>query len=320
MSAASAASSGSNGSPATAAPSSTRRISPGSSASSPVSAAATAGGTSTPASATLPSPVAGPPAGCGERGELLEVEGVALALLVKRRSRRAVLSADQLASLVGAQRADLDGGNRLVAARPLEGSGQPLRHLARTHCHGDQHRRAGRPPQQRSEQLDRPGVGPVEVVEHQHERLGGRERLEELAHGGVSSVTVVLWPRGRLHRTGERGQHVGELGQRLVAEGIRPARFERLDVLVEGVHEHPEGQLALELGSAAGQDEHALRVAALAQLRQKTRLPDPRLTEELQGAEALGLERRQRTVDHAELSGAPNELLRGLRHGESRRA
>ena len=49
---------------------------------------------------------------------------------------------------------------------------------------------AGRPMQQRAEQLDRGRVGPVEVVEHEHERLGRRRaaRAARAPRGGCDSA------------------------------------------------------------------------------------------------------------------------------------
>ncbi len=60
------------------------------------------------------------------------------------------------------------------AMRPLERGRESARRLAGPHRHRDQHRRRRQAAQQRAEQLDRPGVGPVQVVQDQHERLARR--------------------------------------------------------------------------------------------------------------------------------------------------
>ena len=48
-----------------------------------------------------------------------------------------------------------------------------------------------RPPEERTEQIDGRGVGPVDVVEHQHEGPGGGQPLEESADGAVAAIPLV---------------------------------------------------------------------------------------------------------------------------------
>ena len=57
--------------------------------------------------------------------------------------------------------------------------------------------RRRRPAQQRGEQLDRCRIGPVDVVEHEHERRRRCDALEQLAHGPVGAVALVLSARAR---------------------------------------------------------------------------------------------------------------------------
>ena len=64
--------------------------------------------------------------------------------------------------------------------------------MARPHGQRQEHRRGGRPAQERAQQLDRRRVGPVQVVEHEHERLGRRELLEERADGTVAAIALML--------------------------------------------------------------------------------------------------------------------------------
>ena len=127
VAAAAAASSGSNGSPATAAPSSRRRPPSDSSASSSLSAAAT-GGTSRPVT-EISGAEAVPPA-LGRPGELLEVEGVATALLVEDGCAGGVDPlAEELLSLIRRQSAELEPGQHRRTTRPLEGGRKTLRSL-----------------------------------------------------------------------------------------------------------------------------------------------------------------------------------------------
>ena len=52
--------------------------------------------------------------------------------------------------------------------------------------------RGRRSVEERAEQLDRRRIRPVDVVEHEHHRLGLRERLEQHADGAVAAVALVL--------------------------------------------------------------------------------------------------------------------------------
>ena len=100
--------------------------------------------------------------------ELLEVERVAAALAVEHGG---VVDAEQLARLRRRQRHEVEPRERAGALRALERAREPLGDLARPHGQRDQHAAGGRPPQQRPEQVDRPGVRPVQIVEQEDEWL-----------------------------------------------------------------------------------------------------------------------------------------------------
>ncbi len=78
--------------------------------------------------------------------------------------------------------------------RPLERGRETLRQLAGAKRHGHEHGRGRWPAQQRAEQLDRRGVGPVEVVEHEEKRLRFRfdKLLEQGAHRAVAAEALLL--------------------------------------------------------------------------------------------------------------------------------
>ena len=100
--------------------------------------------------------------------ELLQVERVAAAVGVdvvggRRRPARAPRLALRCA--------ELDPGQR---SRARQRRREPLRHLARADREREQHRRGRRAPQQRAEQLERAGVGPVQVVEDRAPAASGR--------------------------------------------------------------------------------------------------------------------------------------------------
>ena len=73
----------------------------------------------------------------------------------------------------------------------LECRGQPLRSVARPQRHDEENSGVRWSTKQGAEQVDRRGVGPVDVVEHEHERPDGGQTLEHLAHGAVAAVALV---------------------------------------------------------------------------------------------------------------------------------
>ena len=126
----------------------------------------------------------------GRPRELLEVEGIAAAFLVE--AGRVCSVADQLAGLLGAERPKLDTRDRAGAVRPFDRGAEPVGHLPRPHGERDEYLRGRRSVEERAEQLDRRRIRPVDVIEHEHHRLGLRERLEQRADGAVAAVALVL--------------------------------------------------------------------------------------------------------------------------------
>ena len=107
----------------------------------------------------------------GRPGELLEIEGVAAAVLVQGgRGRLVDGRAEELSRLDARQSAELEADESAGAARRLECGGQPLRRLPRSQRDDEEDSCVRWPAKQRAEQVDRCGVGPVDVVEHEHER------------------------------------------------------------------------------------------------------------------------------------------------------
>ncbi len=243
--------------------------------------------------------------------ELLEIERVAAALLVESGCGGAFDSvAEELTSLPARKRADFHAEQCPHAVRPLERGGDAFRRLTRPDSQGDEHGRRRRPAQQRAEQLHRPGVSPVEIVEHEHQRPARRQSLEQLTHRAVTAVALVLERclTGRLESS-ERGKHERQLGTDIVAECLEAMRREPRDVLVERVDEHPEGQISLELRCRPVEDELATPVGASGKLGEQTGLADPGLTHQRERGRPPTVELGEHVVEHAARLGAPNELL-----------
>ena len=183
---------------------------------------------------------------------------------------------------------------RARAMGPLERGRQPLGHLPRTQRNDQHHRRVGRAPQQRAEQIERPGVGPVQVVEQQHERLpsppaspaAGRTRG---ACGSDRPATARRPPAAT--GTPARARRTPRSPSSSIRRGSSA-----LDVLVQRVHEEPERQLALELRRAAREHQPAAPVGAARQLGEQPRLADPRLALELERSRAVPARARRATA------------------------
>ena len=133
--------------------------------------------------------------------------------------------------------------------RAIERRRQTLRHLARTDGQREEHGSRRWAAEERADQLHGGRVGPVEVVEHEHERLHRRKLLEQGAHRTVAPVALVLQCHravGRERR--QRREDVRQLGPHVVVEPAEPGPLEPADVLVEGIDEDGERQVALQLG------------------------------------------------------------------------
>ena len=301
---AAAASSGSNGSPTTAAPSSASRASSPRSASSSARSAATGAGTSS--------------RGCAERpGELLEVEGIAAALLIQRLHGRLVdLIVQELASLGLRERTDLDPSQHAGAVRALERRGEPAGRLPGPEGGCDEDGSVGRAPEEGAEELDRRSVGPVEVIDEEHERRHGREPLQQIAHRGVHAVAVVVDRGGTASRRRvQRRQDLRERVECPVVECIEAVWLEPPDVFVERVDEDPEGEIALELGCRPAEDEVAMRIGPSGGLGEQAGLPDPRFADQCEhGRRRSVSQAEERLVEDAARLGAPNEVLARADH------
>src|SRR5438552_17158650 len=86
----------------------------------------------------------------------------------------------------------------------------------------------------------------------------------------------------------ERRQNMGELRTDVAIQELQAARLEPLDVLIECIHEHPEGQVTLQLRCAAREHELATLNRATRELGVHTGLADAWLDHQLdRGRSAL---------------------------------
>ncbi len=164
--------------------------------------------------------------------------------------------------------------------------------------------------QERAEQLYGGRIGPVEVVEHEYDRLRAREQLQQLAHCAVAPVPLVLKRHilsGRERR--QRRKDHRQFGSDVIGERGEPPRLEPLDVLVESVYEDPERQVLLELRSRAGEDQMSTCVRLVGELGEQACLADPGLADEHDRRRGALFERGQEIAKRAKLDGTSDEML-----------
>ena len=119
--------------------------------------------------------------------ELLEVERIATALAVDRGGCARVEVAEQERGLLLAETLENDPPE----CRDRERRGEVPGRLRRAEGERDEHASTRRTAQQRRKERQGSLVGPVEVIEDEHERALLRQQLEQSAHGAVGPVALV---------------------------------------------------------------------------------------------------------------------------------
>ncbi len=147
--------------------------------------------------------------------QLLQVERVAAALLVETLVGGAP---DQLPGVVGGQRTELHALGRPVPGRLFEGGDEPGRRPHRSHGEGQQYRARRPVGDQVAEQLDRRGVGPVDVVEDEDDGAADAQSLQQGPHRPVGPVALLLQAAPvALDPVGEGREDPAQLGRRRAA-------------------------------------------------------------------------------------------------------
>src|SRR4051812_5461734 len=129
----------------------------------------------------------------------------------------------------------------------------------------------------------------------------------------MRAVALILERRpASIGEIGERRKDPGELDADLGFERGEAAWIEPRGVLVECIHEQPEGKVELELRRAPGEHDVAARVAAGGELGEQAGLADARLPEQDERDRLTALEPGHGAVQRSQLRGAPNEVLEDL--------
>ncbi len=232
---------------------------------------------------------------------------------------------DQLAAFLGRQPPELD---RVHRAREL-GAGSRL--AAPGHDHEDS--RSVGWMQDLPQQRDRIGIGPLDVVDHDDDRLMRGERAEQGAQPAERARPELDRRRGPRHAhprdRGHAAQHREHAGERLDLVGEQQRDIDRVaaeqlarqrvDDAVDPLERH-----ALALVAAAGEHERprALRLDTLDEIAHERALADPALALDEHRGAATGDDLVERAVERGELARASDErqwtLLGGRARGQAR--
>ncbi len=179
--------------------------------------------------------------------------------------------------------------------------------------HGE-HRRVRRSPEQGGDEVDRGRVGPMEVVQEQHERARVGQPAQERSHRPVRPVALVEHRRPRCVTAGDGREDPCELAAAVTIELRQPVAVEGEQVLVERVDEDPVGQIALQLRGASEQDETAALLGTAPDLGQEPRLAEAGIARDLDHG---GLPRQclgERVLEQRELLRPSDQLSHTRRH------
>ena len=172
----------------------------------------------------------------------------------------------------------------------------------------DQDAAARRAAQQVGDELQRRVVGPVQVVEREHDAGVGAQRLQQRADRAVGLEALVLEAAGGGARQPvEPGHDRRQLGRLGADEAREAVGAQRRGVVAERVDGDPERQVLLQLGGAAAEHEVAARVGTRAELVDEPRLADPGLPADRQDRRAAGLQPGERVGDGGQLRAATDE-------------
>ena len=257
--------------------------------------------------------------------ELVDEERVAGARLVDRRDE---LRRDRLGLAGAAQPAGARGGELadLVAAEALQRQpGGRAREAAErggelgarvrlgVAVGGDrQQRDVGQRARDELERQQRGGIGPVQVVEHDDERLalggGGQQRGERVEEPEARLVGVQLGGAGGLaERRGELGQQAGDPGRAGAERGGQRARSPPRGERAADLHPRPVGGRAAAVPAAAPRPRRAARGGVLDELARERGLADARLAGQQHEAAAAVQRGVEGRLELRKLAPAPHQ-------------
>ena len=170
-------------------------------------------------------------------------------LLIGREDRRSEQSGKQSRGVLVRQRCERDGRGVALAATP---AGSALEQLGARRA-DDEERNARHPVDESVDEVEQGIVGPVEVLEDEHDGLPLRQRLEEAPPRGEGLVEARLRGRPRLLDTGQRekvpfdprrlglvGNEVANGGRDLCPRLVGAVGLENSRLRLQDLRESPE--------------------------------------------------------------------------------
>jgi hypothetical protein len=237
--------------------------------------------------------------GCAARArELGEVERVAAAVVVQGVH---AVGADELGGLLRRERGEREPGDPGRRERRDEAVGRLPRSERQRHEHGSGERAA----QKRRDELEGRRLRPVQVVEHEDERLVVGQHRQQRAHGAVRPEALV--GDGGRRAGAERREDRAQVVERDRVPAGRGGELSRGDVRVERVDPDAEREVALELRSRPAEDDVAAPVGPRPQLGQQARLADPRLALDRDPRTLARVDDVEEPVELGELALASNQ-------------
>ena len=224
--------------------------------------------------------------------------------------RAVALAGDERRELVPRERSELHRERNPAAPQP---GGQPVHRVVLAHRvlpprRDDEHAAVVDGVRQEGEEVERRPVGPVQVLEHQHDRRGGAETLERRAH----RLEQVQLRRARVPVRGRGERRAGQQARQLLqpVEGGRAAqRPERLD-------EREVGQGGSdEVDAPSREHGRAAPARPLRQLAGQPRLADAGGAGDQCGRAVPGRRSVERLLEPRQLRRPADEPVAGGRHG-----
>nr|WP_228826660.1 hypothetical protein [Nocardia abscessus] len=122
--------------------------------------------------------------------QLFEVERISATLSIERPDNRGIRSlAQRLRGLGDRQRRQLMFLHQILSCRVCDGLEQQTSRLPRTISHR-QHHAWHEPPQQMANQLRRRGIGPMQIIQNQHQRPARRQLVEHRPNSPIELETL----------------------------------------------------------------------------------------------------------------------------------
>ncbi len=165
-----------------------------------------------------------------------------------------------------------------------------------------------------ADQLDRTGIGPLEVVEGQNHRSISRKTGKQSAHRPVGAIALLRQLRQTIGgQCVKRRKHDGQLARQIARQDLKALGLEAHQPVVQRIAEHAERQLGLKLRCTPRQHEMTTSLGPLTQLPQETALADTRLAGKLQRQPTHAtIQRIQQLRDRLQLTIATDQPLTPL--------